>query len=163
MSWNNIAAINSSENWQLSPQFTGEIIRLRHSVGGDFPYGAKGLIAQSFNDNGNLELYNVRSIFPFYGDDIVLVSNPFGGEQRIAIRGQTRYRTLISWLIYIDVWTGDSSLLSTSLEDLKTKIELNYQELIDVKNILNLILDNLNITPPPTPPTTEQQEFFLIN
>lgn len=163
MTWSNIAVIASNKNWQLSPQFTGEVIRLRHFVSGDFPYGAKGLIAQNFNDNANLELYNARSIFPFYGNDIISVLNPFKGEQRIAIRGQTKYETLISWIIYIDVWTGELDSIDTRLMGLSAKIDLNYQELIDVRSMLDLLLDKFSLSYPPNTPTLIEQTFFFLN
>ncbi len=128
MNWVNFAAINTNENWQYTPEFSGEIIRLRHSVSGEFPYGAVGLIAQSFNYSEQLELYNVKKIFPFYGDDIITVVNPFGGNQRLVVRGQTKYQTNISWVIYLDLWLGESNLITSKLDTLETEtVEIKTQ------------------------------------
>ena len=160
MSWINLTAINTSKSWQFSPEFSGEIIRLRHQVSGEFPYGARGLFAQNFDFQDELELLGVKKIFPFYGDDIFVVNNPFLLPQRIAIRGQTKYETAISWLIYIDYWDGDNRLLSSQLEKLELQIQNQSQEIAELKSAVFSILSKLEIDLPST--DVEGEEILPI-
>ncbi len=140
MTWNNFVTINTSKDWQYTPFFDGKIVRLRHSViNGQFPYGVNGLIAQSFNDE-ELELYDVRKIYPFYGNDIIVVESPLVTNQKLAIKGQSRYQTFVNWIIYVDVWQGESNLSSDKIDKLINDIATtnNYLDLIATK--LDLIL-----------------------
>ena len=157
MSWVNIAAINTNNSWQLTNEFSQELIRLRHSLTDEFPYGAKGLIAQSFQTE-SLELFNIKAIYPFYGDDIFYLENPFVNPQRLAIRGQTKYQTAIIWTIYLDVWDGTSNLVKDRLAILENTINSHTLILLDIQNTL-FQLTNTSLT---VLPQTEET-FFSIN
>lgn len=145
MNWVNFSGINSSNEWQYTPEFSGEIVRLRHLISQELPYGAVGLIAQNFNNADNLELHNVKKIFPFYGNDILTVINPFKSSQRLAIRGQTKYKTSISWTILVDVWQGESSLInSESLNFINQQLfDLSTSNLTTLTDKLTTIQDSL--------------------
>lgn len=157
MSWLNIAAINTTNNWQFTSEFSQEIIRLRHSITDEFPYGAKGLIAQSFQTE-NLELMNVKTIYPFYGNDIFYVENPFDLPQRLAIRGQTKYQTAIVWTVYLDVWNGATNLIKNRLESLENTINSHTLILLDIQSTLAQIT---NISS--TSLSQIEQTFFFLN
>lgn len=107
MNWTNIGTITTTKDWQFTELFTGNYIRLRHSFSVprvDLPWGFRGLIAQAFNYPNDIELLDVRKIYPQNYHDIYCVANPWVNyPRRLAIRGQKRYSTSINWNIEIDV------------------------------------------------------------
>ncbi len=110
MVWTNVALINTKEGWQYTQPFVGDYVRIRHLLGvaqDDLPYGFTGLLAQAFDFENTVELYNIRKLYPFNQEDIFSVINPFPDQsRRLGIRGQKRYQTKINWRVVIDVWSG---------------------------------------------------------
>jgi hypothetical protein len=146
MTWINLGVIDANKNWQYSPEFSGEIIRLRHELSGQLPYGANGLIAQTISFDEQLELYNVRKIYPFYGNDIFVVTSPFSGNQRLLIRGQVKYTTGISWIIYLDLWTGESNFSQSRISQIEDRISSINNSLLFINQKLDLLLTNCSVS-----------------
>lgn len=128
MTWNNVALISTTEEWQYTEIFEGDYIRLRHILGAsteDLPYGFVGLIAQAFDFSNSPELYNIRKLYPYNEEDIFPVVNPFPDRsRRLAVRGQKKYKTRINWRVAIDVWHGETrSIANSECEKLSNILE----------------------------------------
>lgn len=144
MSWSNIAVIDTNENWQYSPTFSEKIVRLRHSSNHNLY--SRGLIAQSFNDSNQLELFNVKRIYPFYGNDIIVCIPILELPQRLVIKGETKYKPNSFWKIAVDVWQGDFNLnpdinqLNQSSSNIENNINQtdNSTEDLQSSNLFNL-------------------------
>ena len=128
----------------------GDYVRIRHLLGtaqDDLPYGFTGLLAQAFDFENTVELYNIRKLYPFNQEDIFPVINPLTGRsRRLGIRGQKRYQTKINWRVVIDVWSGselpDLNSINQSLADIQ-------QQINDLSVTLNLILNAVDVPAPP--------------
>lgn len=144
MTWSNIATIDTNENWQYSPIFSEKIVRLRHTSNNNLY--SRGLVAQSFNNSNQLELFNVKRIYPFYGDDIIICIPILELNQRLVIKGETKYKPSSFWKIAIDVWQGEFNLnpdinqLNQSLENIENNINQNRNdtENFQQNNLLNI-------------------------
>ena len=158
MTWRNVGFLSTAEFWVYTVPFIGDYVRIAHNFNvapEDLPYGFTGLIAQAYDFDGNVELYNVRKLYPFNENDIFPIINPFPDRPRkIAIRGQRRYETPIKWGVSIDVWEGIEAFEPQSLMPRIDAIE----EKIDL--ILSK-LDNSDGTGSDTPTQAEQELFFL--
>ncbi|MEL7406331.1 MAG: hypothetical protein AAFN00_05135 [Cyanobacteria bacterium J06558_2] len=166
MSWNNLALIVTNRDWQYTQSFVGNYIRVRHILGSsrdNLPYGFTGLFAQAFDLEGDLELFDIRRLYPSQMIDVFEVTNPFPNRpRRLAFRGQTKYQTAISWQVSIDFWTGQEA--ASFINDIDTKIEKLITENNNLSLTLDLILSKLDIQKeePKIPPTTAQQNFFFL-
>ena len=151
MTWTSVGLISTTDDWQYTQPFVGDYIRIRHLLGAaqdDLPYGFTGLLAQAFDFENTVELYNIRKLYPFNQEDIFPVINPLTSRsRRLGIRGQKRYQTKINWRVVIDVWSGselpDLSTINQSLTDLQ-------QQITDLSVTLNLILNAVDVPLPPT-------------
>lgn len=160
MSWVNLTSIVLQNQWQLSGEFEGQIIRLRHTVPENINFSS-GLVAQSFDLDSNLELYNVKKIYPFNGDDVIEVLNPFQGKQRIAIKGSNRSRTPQTWRVSIDVWTGKTNLPTMQVQEVTNLIQQQNAVMAQFQEALEEITGNPIQSVPYT--NNRQTELFLIN
>ena len=150
MSWTSVGLITTTDDWQYTQSFVGDYVRIRHLLGAaqdDLPYGFTGLLAQAFDFENTVELYNIRKLYPFNQEDIFPAINPFPGRsRRLGIRGQKRYQTKINWRVVIDVWSGselpDLNSINQSLTDLQ-------QQINDLSVTLNLILNAVDVPAPP--------------
>ena len=150
MSWTSVGLISTTDDWQYTQSFVGDYVRIRHLLGAaqdDLPYGFTGLLAQAFDFENTVELYNIRKLYPFNQEDIFPVINPFPGRaRRLGIRGQKRYQTKINWRVVIDVWSGselpDLNSINQSLTDLQ-------QQINDLSVTLNFILNAVDVPAPP--------------
>ena len=151
MTWTSVGLISTTDDWQYTQSFVGDYVRIRHLLGAaqdDLPYGFTGLLAQAFDFENTVELYNIRKLYPFNQEDIFPVINPLTGRaRRLGIRGQKRYQTKINWRVVIDVWSGselpDLNSINQSLTDLQ-------QQITDLSITLNLILNAVDVPLPPT-------------
>ncbi len=151
MTWTSVGLISTTDDWQYTQPFVGDYIRIRHLLGAaqdDLPYGFTGLLAQAFDFENTVELYNIRKLYPFNQEDIFPVINPLTSRsRRLGIRGQKRYQTKINWRVVIDVWSRselpDLSTINQSLTDLQ-------QQITDLSVTLNLILNAVDVPLPPT-------------
>ena len=162
MSWTNVGLVSTTDDWQYTQPFVGDYVRIRHLLGvtqDDLPYGFTGLLAQAFDFENTVELYNIRKLYPFNQEDIFPVINPLTGRsRRLGIRGQKRYQTKINWRVVIDVWSG------SELPDLNSiNQSLARLPIIEAKldQILILIGDNSNPEEPQGASQAQQQFFFL--
>lgn len=162
MSWTNVGLVSTTDDWQYTQPFVGDYVRIRHLLGAaqdDLPYGFTGLLAQAFDFENTVELYNIRKLYPFNQEDIFPVINPLTGRsRRLGIRGQKRYQTKINWRVVIDVWSG------SELPDLNSiNQSLARLPIIEAKldQILILIGDNSNPEEPQGASQAQQQFFFL--
>ena len=160
MTWINVTSIKLQKEWQVSGEFEGQIIRLRHSVPENINF-SYGLVAQSFGLNNNLELHNVKKIYPFNGDDILTVPNPFTGKQRIAIKGTNRYNTPQNWIVSIDVWTGADNVSTSQVQQIKQVVEQQAQAIATLTETVEILTGNPIQQQPYNYNTIEN--FFLIS
>lgn len=161
MTWNNLALVPATDNWQYTEPFVGDYVRIRHLLGADkrdLPYGFVGLLAQAFDFANTVELFEIVRIYPYNQEDIFKVVNPFPNqERRLAIRGQRKYETNLNWQMVIDYWNApeapDNSEINQSLEEIKQR--LSRLPIIEAK--IDLILEKLGATDDIS--NTEQQFY----
>lgn len=109
MSWQQLGLIVASKSWQLTGPSDATLFRIRQSLTEwPPPFRWRGLYALGDFSSGQLELANVRSLYPRgpQESEVIQVSWPASfTERRIAIRGQQRYyATPVIWSVYIDEW-----------------------------------------------------------
>ncbi|MGK7949864.1 MAG: hypothetical protein AB4368_14035 [Xenococcaceae cyanobacterium] len=160
MTWKNITSIQTTKNWLYSEPFIGDSIRIRHSLTNEStPWGFYGLIAQVFGYPNAIELFDIRKIYPKTNyHNIYLIPNPFPNRQRrIAIRGQQKYKTPITWITTIDYWSepitlfdNDSSGIEAIEKNLTAQIKTINRTIDEVTSLpevsdLNLEQENTSI------------------
>jgi hypothetical protein len=159
MSWTSVGLISTTDDWQYTQPFVGDYIRIRHLLGAaqdDLPYGFTGLIAQAFNFENTVELYNIRKLYPFNQEDIFPVINPFPSQsRRLGIRGQKRYQTKINWRVVIDVWSGSELPNLNSLQQQLARLPI-------IEEKLDQILVLIGNPEEPQEASQAQQQFFFL-
>lgn len=158
MSWTSVGLIPTTDGWQYTQPFVGDYIRLRHSLGvnqDDLPYGFTGLIAQAFDFEHTVELFEIRKLYPLNQEDILAVINPFPGRsRRLAVKGQQRYQTRISWQVVIDVWQG--AVNAPASPDINPQLIDISTRLARIEQLLGAGTNGLSTSEP-------AGRFFLVN
>lgn len=133
--WVENSLIVTSEDWQLSQPVIGDYVRITHQIMNapdpsdpDWrPYPFYGLIAQA--EYNPFTLFGVRRLWPSLnrgGQIFYFPDTPATNDRRIAIRGDRRWKTDITWIC--TVWSTHIPLVDLALAELAPGQTLNLSE-----------------------------------
>ncbi len=110
--WTPLASVLTTKQWQFSAPTNASVFRIRHQLSETFPlkiWRFYGYIAKArLLPNGNSEITQIRRLYPKPELDVIRFDNPLSvGEWRVAVRGQLRYLTKISWIAHIEETGGN--------------------------------------------------------
>lgn len=106
MGWTEAGFISTSRDWAFTPPLAGSEFRIRHFLSAwPLPFGFRGLIAQADISRSQVELFEIRRLYPAIEHQVIRFEAPAAfGDRAIAIRGQRRYYAAANWQVAIDVW-----------------------------------------------------------
>jgi hypothetical protein len=100
MPWLNVAGIPAKNSWQFTAQIPLNIewIRIRHSLSDPSFFG---YLAQC---DKMRDFYELIKIYPYEPRIYKLDCPPSFTSRRIAFKMSSTKRTLLTWVVYVDIW-----------------------------------------------------------
>lgn len=150
MTWQSVAVINPSKEWQYTPAILGNLFRIKHSSTSEFARDFRAVIAQAFDEPNKETFFDAKRLAFKTESEAFLFVQPGGLiNRKLAI---LRLDSLPDdWTIEIEVLDGMSSSISLPIaisdvnglaDELNTKTDLSVVSELAVQ--VNDLEDELN-------------------
>lgn len=140
MSWQSVAIITPSREWQYTPAILGNFFRIKHLSNSEFANNFRAIIAQAFEEPDKTTFFDIKRLAFKPESEAFLFVQPGGLLNRKLAIKQLDYLP-DDWTIEIEVLGGMSSSISLPIEQSEVLgLEAALTSKVDVESLSTHIL-----------------------